>query len=674
MAFDPFSWALGFALTSAAKKLAGWFRQDASVQAFRTAVITWQQSLPEGCDVHLEILFPVATGAEGRGPARDALAIELQANHVPSVSVWLEALLEQWRETRALADLDEAWTFFEMAEEEAGEHLQRLAEALHDACGGDMARLGPHLLKESRTRQQLEQALGPALHPAVATSFMVAVESGSAVKEINAAVDRLKNGDLSAARDSLSELRRSAWGRLDSVEKYRVLANLGIIDVRTGAPDEAARKFLEAHDFSPENEKARLFRVWAFYLRGENARAHELATELRRAFPAMSGATALWIRTAPSETTVESLRREIEDHILEHGEVASALAERACRRRDFSSAELWLRNSVSKEPDNADALQLLAQILVSRAAEPAVIDGPHAVEREQVVEARGYLSRAFELLSKEENFDRLATAHVELANCHLLLGDDVEARRHVKAAWAKEVRTVEARSRRAQLSLGLVDDEVLIDELKDLVQAPDVPEFVHLVYALALRRRGSTEDVRTAADILSHGLVLSATDALLREDALDLAIQLLGRSEKFGEAEELLHEVDRTGASLPVVVATLLGELSLERGETERAATAAGKAASAVTSETPLRWTARLARIFLELGDAKSAFEMLRNLAPGATLRAVDTDLVNAAEGAGEHPFLAQYCRRLRDLGIASAWVVEREIVALAAGANTLEH
>ncbi len=122
MAFDPASWAVSFVLGKATQGLLSSFKRSDTDKAFKAAVIAWKASLPEGIDVHLEALFALATPSEKDNGDRAKLSSELQAKRIPSVPLWHKALLEQWH-TAKEEQGDDGWSFFELSQAQASEHL-----------------------------------------------------------------------------------------------------------------------------------------------------------------------------------------------------------------------------------------------------------------------------------------------------------------------------------------------------------------------------------------------------------------------------------------------------------------------------------------------------------------------------------------------------------------------
>lgn len=663
MAFDPLSWALSFSLGGAVKHAWKKLRPDEFTRALRAAVAAWHAELPPEW-VHIETMFAIANSSEEATGDRAKLAKELHAERIPSVQVWLAALLEQWREARAAQD-DSPWPFFQLSEADVRPHLRRLAVELHAAGGVDLKRLGPELLRRTQIQDEAESQQ-PAQHLDDAHIAPPSPDDSS-VDEINAAVQQLRAGHLTEARDALEELRRSRWASLGPVEKYRVLANLGIVAIRLGDERQAARLFFEAFDFNPNDEKARLFQAWAIQLRGDRPRSHELASALRQEFPSMPGAAALWVRTIPPDTEPAFILSSLPEHLHEDADVACAIAQHAVALEDWESAEHVLRSAASAGEDSPDLLQLLGEVLLSQCSEQVSEAGIEAAEADALRESISLFGTAEQQLSPDENPRRLASLRLNLAMAHIALGDDEAARRQIDEVWSLNLTDTDLRLRRVQLSLGIVPAQRLVTELDSVANAEDVPPHFPLVYALALRRRKRDGDADQAVDRLRE-LFDPAIQRHLREDAAAIAAQLLIDAERLSDAEGFLLELDVT--LFPFLPPLLRAELALKRNDIEEARRLADDSVAALDDAVTPSWRVRLAQLLLDVDAPEPAFDILKQRVTNSRLSSAEATLIAAAEAAGHHQFLKAYCRQLRDAGVASAWLLDREITALAAAGD----
>ena len=139
MPFDPFSWAIGYGLSSAAN--AG--RKAIAPNKLRKQLITrieeWARGLAVG-GLHVEpgALFQLSTDVTSgtEEPGRSTLKSRLQDNIIPSKGDWSDAILERWREIR-LALGESAQSFFTCDERIAEKKIAELSAILHQECVHD---------------------------------------------------------------------------------------------------------------------------------------------------------------------------------------------------------------------------------------------------------------------------------------------------------------------------------------------------------------------------------------------------------------------------------------------------------------------------------------------------------------------------------------------------------
>src|SRR5262249_23070472 len=76
-------------------------------------------------------------------------------------------------------------------------------------------------------------------------------DDGQFHAEIDEAIQAIRNGDWRLARSLLERMRQRQWHTYGSLEKFRVLANLGHTYEHAGQFEDAAKYFLEASSELP---------------------------------------------------------------------------------------------------------------------------------------------------------------------------------------------------------------------------------------------------------------------------------------------------------------------------------------------------------------------------------------------------------------------------------------
>ncbi|MGA2092511.1 MAG: tetratricopeptide repeat protein [Sedimentisphaerales bacterium] len=131
MAFDPLSWAIGYALKKGLDRL---LTHKSLASNLQKTFSQWAKNLPP--DAHIYPDSDFAAIDQNPDPAKQpslcALRKTILDNHIPTESQWLDALLEQWR--LVPGTVEEPQKFFKLEEDIARQHLTRLAKALADEC------------------------------------------------------------------------------------------------------------------------------------------------------------------------------------------------------------------------------------------------------------------------------------------------------------------------------------------------------------------------------------------------------------------------------------------------------------------------------------------------------------------------------------------------------------
>jgi len=136
MAFDPFSWAIGFTLTRAAGRLLKKSEARAFADSLRKAVLKWSRGLPqELSDLHPDAVVHRLFDADSDqlGPKRRQLRERFQQEIPPTEDDWFEAIGERREEVRTDVG-DDAQMFFKRKSTVVEPHIRELARLLHQVC------------------------------------------------------------------------------------------------------------------------------------------------------------------------------------------------------------------------------------------------------------------------------------------------------------------------------------------------------------------------------------------------------------------------------------------------------------------------------------------------------------------------------------------------------------
>jgi DNA-binding PadR family transcriptional regulator/tetratricopeptide (TPR) repeat protein len=175
------------------------------------------------------------------------------------------------------------------------------------------------------------------------------VQGNAIDEEINEARDLINQRKVRDASLVLGRLERKQL-KLNPRQRYRVASNYGAIAFAENRPEDAARHFLEAVKFAPDEELARINEVFAHYLLQDSARAFQLASERRPQYPHSSRLAMLWISNAPATATIDALESEIDSALLNDAEVCIALARRCMMADQLDRGEEYCSRAIAVMP------------------------------------------------------------------------------------------------------------------------------------------------------------------------------------------------------------------------------------------------------------------------------------------------------------------------------------
>lgn len=195
-----------------------------------------------------------------------------------------------------------------------------------------------------RDYRKTELVSEPVLDPRGANPFDAEIEEAGA---------HLSNRNYQLARLLLQRLRQQKWDLLTLRQKFRVLSNIGAAYIAEGNGKDAIPLFLEAKTYQPDDERALANEVLAYILGDKRERALEVANEARKKYPYSGLILSYWLRTAPVNSTLEQLQREVPSVLESDPDVCMALAERALEAVEFASAERLAQLAIERRPDIA---------------------------------------------------------------------------------------------------------------------------------------------------------------------------------------------------------------------------------------------------------------------------------------------------------------------------------
>ena len=486
--------------------------------------------------------------------------------------------------------------------------------------------------------------------------------------EIDAAARYNTDAKPETALEFLNRLQTQQWHRADVREKYRILANIGHAHRLMGNQADAARAYLQAKQFQPEDENARWLEALAYTLQGQLETAHRLAGELMRDFPEFPRATAVWVGSAPLGFSFSDIESAVPSSQRGDSEVAIHLAYQAAQRREWGAAEGYARKALEKEPQWTEARVALATFLFE--SQLARMGGARfgvlaSEERPRIEECLELLSLAIQELPACTKASQKARLQVNLAGAHLLLGHEKEAGETLVAAHLAAPEDAEVQRAYASylVGAGKLDDAVsLLRSLK----SPSLRHVLLTAQALALRKHGGDqEEAVTLLDLNEERL------AQLRQEPIDVEIEWLRTLLRLHLYRQGLDEAAGLLAGKaadwlrPEEKLAWEADLAWAAGDKDTAEKNAKQAMGSVSGDTHPLVVRQLAVTLHRLGAYDESLDLWLRITPPDQVSLETNCLLDCAQRTGREDVVLDFCRRLREAGVFEPCYIRGELAIL---------
>jgi tetratricopeptide (TPR) repeat protein/DNA-binding XRE family transcriptional regulator len=425
--------------------------------------------------------------------------------------------------------------------------------------------------------------------------------------DIDQARDRIRAGAADEGKVLLKRVQDNYGGQLTSYHRFRIASNLAFAVLQEGKVAEASQLFLQAVQWEPKNEHAQINEVLAYYLIRENRHAFDLASKLRKQYPASARLACFWVMTAQEDMQTADLADQVGPVLRADPDVVLALAQRAVQRDELELASGYAMSAKKVRPESSQSTYVLAQIELRRALPSLIGRVPKKGERLQ--HAENAISLATEALSLAQR-ERAKPAQVEilLVRCrgYLAQGKVAEASSDAASAMALLPGHQDA-------LLALAESKLAEGKFQESAEAAEklnetaVALPLRVMQAHALSATGADADLDKAIAILLEVTNLLPTP--MRAPAAILAVKAMVRRKRFDVAVSYLRSL-----SGQIDSATELALKSAAEPDANLAVQIAVDSKSRCTEETHLETKDFLARTFMRLQRPGDALSLLQEL------------------------------------------------------------
>jgi tetratricopeptide (TPR) repeat protein/DNA-binding Xre family transcriptional regulator len=495
-------------------------------------------------------------------------------------------------------------------------------------------------------------------------SLTASVTSSVAVTEIDCLIDearaRITPKDAQIAVLLLNRIQRTRGGELSDWHRFRIFTNLGAANLMLGKGTEAARHFLHAMQFRPQDELAVTNEVLACHLLlQENETRQKSAAAIER-FPNSTRLHSLRIQAAPRLTAYEELLNATPSHLRKDAEVASALCRRAMASGLLERALNHAMDAVADKPKWSQAHLLLAQVYFGRVAmADRSISPPTAEEREKYLALS--LAAADQAISMSANEGEAyvnAEALALKSDIALIQGRKDDAARLARESFGADPTELHGRLAMGQVAVSAGNLEEGIRILEEAYAQADFAPHVSFMLGQALLARGSEQDINRAIEVFTS-TKLENLDRELIDPVVVSAIRAMIRAKRFPEAMDYVARPEVAAST--VMVATIKAYAALKQSHDVEASRYLDEAIASRQPADTRCATDFLARTVMEAGRLSDALPLLQELFNAQTPNFDVGLLLNCAGRLKQDKVILDTCETLHERGVRDWELTEFE-------------
>ena len=374
--------------------------------------------------------------------------------------------------------------------------------------------------------------------------------------EIDNAQNLLKSHKPTTALELLETLKKRTWKDASDDLKFSILTNMAAAQFALNNEQDAAKLLLQAFQYDSEDEKALSNRALAHLLLGETEYAADYAKQTLEKNPANTDAYVILVGISAEEEPLDEVIAKVPDYLHDSPQIAYAISEIAKIRGKYEVAKRWCEIMVSqKEGNTPDFKAAFATILIKQALEDNLAVGTSQLndsQKEQLQRAIGFLTEAWNCVSKTELKDYRADWIINRGIAHFHLGELTKATEDLDTALEIEKSNPILIKNRALLAFECGDIPKAVELLGKIHSAPEVPEAPIILANFLLVSERLDESITKLNDFLQTDL-----SPELQEKARRLLIKVYIADKRFDDALEISIAMrESTPMSIPNLVDT----------------------------------------------------------------------------------------------------------------------
>jgi tetratricopeptide (TPR) repeat protein/transcription elongation GreA/GreB family factor len=468
-------------------------------------------------------------------------------------------------------------------------------------------------------------------------------------KLIDEARDAVKQQEFSKGDLLLRRIERDHGSHLNTMQRFRVLTNYGYVEIGLGRPNVGARRFLEALDLQPDDEKAKSNEVLAYYVTGDSPTAFAKADKIRTTYPSSVAIASRWILSSPPEKTAQELEQELSSILRRDGEVCVSLAYKSLNRQDLDAATDYAERAKAAYPQKGRPCLILAEISMGRLMRVEAGCGRPSDSHSSLIESiENHVREAIRLSEIDKDVQTEQEARVALVNV-------LSKQEKKKDAYDESDRAVQLNPRNAMALRARALAQAAMDLLGESVSnlerayAIDPRADVALDYGRALLSRSVGDDLKTSINVLT-GIDLKTVFPMFRHGFAIQTVQAILRDKDWEKARGYIDSAE--GLLVPESTSLLRGLVAFAEGDSEAAERHTLTTQSLLNPSTDIEIKIHLGQLFMQIGKPADALPLYQE-AFDLGVPAFDSGrLVDCAARAHEDGVVIQTFRTLLGRGV----------------------
>lgn len=487
--------------------------------------------------------------------------------------------------------------------------INEIKAATHETLknSAEILKINPSISLLSEKIENIKQLYTPD------TSIILTSEHQA---EIDYSRKLLKNYKPKDALEYLENLKDRIWSNTQPIVRYRLLTNIGSAKLSLGQEQDAARLFIEALQYNPEDEKALCNKALGHLLLGQLENAKTFANKVLAKNPANDLAYSILIQTFPDSKSLEDIITGVPEPYRKSPEIAYAISHFARKKKELHETKKWLEVAISNDKENIPYLKGdLGTVMLELITKDQSVFYSNQIDdskKDSLKKTIHLLTEAWECIANTDirNFRSSWIANRGIAK--ELLGDLEGAIKDVEIALEIEPSNPVSIKHKAILLYKSNNNQKAKELLKRIIFSKETPE-ASLLLAEILQEENNENSLKEAIRLIEEFLD-NNSQISLQEDANRLLIELYIASKDFEKAKNI-SDFMRTLDPTNILNLVDAARISKFHGKNEDAISLLKEAKGYIDDSSSFRQLLTVANELYSLDEFENAVDVYEKIA-----------------------------------------------------------